>query len=152
MLLDTRARQLPTDGLDVGRDVNRCELFELKSIVLAPAVEASHRSGVCRSRVWVPNLRGKELNQTTRRFLTGTSEQRRDRERDIRTSGKNEERGRISLRTIPRLVQDEIDHVMAQAKPDWVMKDAVMGPLKVHLPMLEYDNDAVRAANLRMWT
>jgi hypothetical protein len=58
----------------------------------------------------------------------------------------------MPLRDLPRLVKDEFDRVVQQAKPEWVMKDAVMGPVKFRLPMLDYDNDAVRAANLRMWS
>jgi hypothetical protein len=62
------------------------------------------------------------------------------------------ERRPIPLAELPRLAKDEIDRVMKQAKPKWVVKEAVMGLVQFRLPMLEYDNDAVRAANLRMWS
>jgi len=40
---------------------------------------------------------------------------------------------------------------MRQARPQWVTKEAILGPVVFRLPMLDYDSEAVRVANLRMW-
>lgn len=61
------------------------------------------------------------------------------------------ERRLMSLRGLPAQVQAEINDLMQKARPQWVTKEAILGPVVFHLPMLDYDNTAVRSANLRMW-
>ena len=57
----------------------------------------------------------------------------------------------MSLRGLPSQVLEEINQLMRQARPQWVTKEAILGPVVFRLPMLDYDSEAVRVANLRMW-
>ena len=48
-------------------------------------------------------------------------------------------------------VWGEINLLLQQARPQWVTKEAILGPVIFRLPMLDFDNAAVTVANLRMW-
>ncbi|MFO0845495.1 MAG: hypothetical protein U0797_24440 [Gemmataceae bacterium] len=58
----------------------------------------------------------------------------------------------LPLGDFPARVWEEINRVMREARPQWVTKEAILGPVVFRLPMLDYDNEAVRLANIRMWT
>lgn len=67
------------------------------------------------------------------------------------TKGARLGRKSMSLLTLPVQVQDEINQLMHRARPQWVTKEAILGRVVFRLPMLEFDSEAVRVANLKMW-
>jgi hypothetical protein len=62
------------------------------------------------------------------------------------------EKKALSLAAYSDQVWGEINRVMHLAQPQRVMKEAVMGPVTVRLPMLEYDTTSVLGAGTRMWS
>jgi hypothetical protein len=55
-------------------------------------------------------------------------------------------------RRVPCTTVREIKRVMQIARPQWMMKDALLGTVNFRLPMLEYDTEAVLGAGIGMWT